>query len=191
MQLTAVLCCDCCVNGCRVLSASSIKRHPWFHALITALCASAAGWVGAVGDWVFTEGSQSTANDQPPPQINTTYTASHTKCQNHYSYWRRMHVCVQANAPVSCVCRTLPSLLRTRNVNVKCKRSRSLELQWQLTMSDTKSIFRLLTDRQRMDWDGIWIRTRIDKKKKKTERNKKGYLLGIVHETLGTNLNCA
>lgn len=187
MQLTVVLCCDCCVNGCRVLRASSIKRHPCFHALITALCVCECGWVGRWGGWSGVHrGEPINSKWSAPPQINTIYTASHTECQNHYSYWRRMHVCVQANAPISCVCLILPLFLHTHNVNMKCKRSGSLALQWQLTMCDTKSIFGLLTDRERMDSGRIWIRTRTEKKNKKdiyvhallwhwlcTERNKK------------------
>lgn len=187
MQLTVVLCCDCCVNGCRVLRASSVKIHLCFHALITALCVCECGWVVRWGGWSGVHrGEPINSKWSAPPQINTTYTASHTKCQTHYSYWRRMHVCVQAKAPISCVYLILPPFLHTHNL-MKCKRSRSLALQWQLTMSDTKSIFRLLTDREQMDSGRIWIRTKTDKTPQKrhvcagitptlwvcTERNKK------------------
>lgn len=185
MQLTVVLCCDCCVNGCRVLRASSVKIHLCFHALITALCVCECGWVARWGGWSGVHrGEPINSKWSAPPQINTTYTASHTKCQTHYSYWRRMHVCVQAKAPISCVYLILPPFLHTHNL-MKCKRSRSLVLQWQLTMSDTKSIFRLLTDREQMDSGRIWIRTKTDKTPPKmcsyysdtlnvcTERNKK------------------
>lgn len=61
-----------------------------------------------------------------------------------------MHVYARANAPcLLCPFRCLilpPLFLQTHNVNPKCKMSPSLALRQQLTASETRSMFGLLTD---------------------------------------------